>query len=106
MNRFTITPDTEPAEVAKQIRSMQVGDIVRIQQYGYTEKGGMDLSKSLLAMIVHRIVGGWIYEVMVDSDGLIWHPVFVPDQVDFAHAIEDGVYSAMNHLEYISVRQS
>lgn len=78
MNRFTIKPDLQPEEVAKRITDMQVSDVVRIEQYGYTEGDMMDKSKSNLMMIVHRVVGGWIYEMMASEDGAIWQPVFVP----------------------------
>jgi len=106
MQLTTIKPDVEPEEVAKRITNMYTGDVIWIEQYGLTEKRTMDKTKSNLVMIVHRIVGGWIYEVMADGEGLIWKPVFVPEQADVAGAVGDAIYNAITNLGFIPVRQT
>ena len=105
MERFTIKPDLQPEEVAKRITDMQVSDVIMIEQYGWTEQRTMDKNKSNLVMIVHRIVGGWIYEMLADESG-VWQPVFVPDQVNWAEEITAGINGVLGLSEgVLQVRQ-
>ena len=60
-------------------------------------------------MIVTRVMGGWLYE-LYDSDrhSKKWQPVFVPEQIDWAQAIQEGINSALENLPqgFIPVRQT